>query len=384
MSYKHLFSQSLAAPRLHFAAHSHHLWPDAAIAGHAQAAQDAALLADRKWERILGEVLPTAQREVAAELGLPDPGTIAFSPNTHDLLVRLFSAMSRPRSIRVLTSDGEFHSFRRQADRWVEAGVIERYVIPSEPYSTFGERFLAALAQVEPDIVFVSHVMFNSGLRFNHIDALAAAAKPDGPWVVIDGYHAFMAIPVDLSSIADRVFYLAGGYKYAMAGEGACFLHCPPGFAPRPLVTGWYAAFGHLEGRVDGVPYPVDGMRMMGATFDASALYRFNAVRAMLRENGVDTQVATAHAAGLRARIEHHLSSGALGVLSEATLLKPNGTGPDARFVALRDPRAGEWRAALAARDVIVDAREDVLRIGLGLYQDQEDVMRLTEIAAML
>lgn len=255
MSYGHLFTQALSAPRLHFAAHSHHLWPDAALEGHAQAARDAALLADGKWERILGEVLPRAQREVAAELGLPDPGTVAFSPNTHDLIVRLFSAKERAGSIRVLTSDGEFHSFRRQVDRWVEAGTIERHVVTCEPYETFSERFLDAMDEVRPDIAFVSHVMFNSGLRFDGISALAAYARPDGPWVVVDGYHAFMAIPVDLSAFADRIFYLAGGYKYAMAGEGACFLHCPPGFAPRPVVTGWYAAFGHLERRVEGVPY---------------------------------------------------------------------------------------------------------------------------------
>ena len=43
----------------------------------------------------------------------------------------------------------------------------------------------------------------------------------------------FMARPTDLSDIADRAFYLAGGYKYAMAGEGCCFLHCPPDYGPR-------------------------------------------------------------------------------------------------------------------------------------------------------
>ena len=29
---------------------------------------------------------------------------------------------------------------------------------------------------------------------FDDVDELAALARPDGPWVVIDGYHAFMAI----------------------------------------------------------------------------------------------------------------------------------------------------------------------------------------------
>ena len=70
--------------------------------------------------------------------------------------------------------------------------------------------------------------------------------------VVIDGYHAFAALPVDLSAIAERAFYLAGGYKYAMAGEGACFLAVPPGTTLRPLSTGWFADFEGLSGAQHG------------------------------------------------------------------------------------------------------------------------------------
>ena len=81
MSFKHLFSRSLAAEplRLHFAAHSHHLWPDASLAGHIQAWEDAARLADRKWDKVMGELWPTAQAEVAAELGTEQPDSIVFA-----------------------------------------------------------------------------------------------------------------------------------------------------------------------------------------------------------------------------------------------------------------------------------------------------------------
>ncbi len=71
--YKHLFQRSIAAApdRLHFAAHSHHLWPDASFVGHHASWQDAARLADRKWDRVMGEIWPAAQAHVAAELALP-------------------------------------------------------------------------------------------------------------------------------------------------------------------------------------------------------------------------------------------------------------------------------------------------------------------------
>ena len=65
-SYKHLFSRALAASpgRIHFAAHSHHLWPDASYEGHLAAWDDAALLADRKWEKVFGEVIPEDRKSV--------------------------------------------------------------------------------------------------------------------------------------------------------------------------------------------------------------------------------------------------------------------------------------------------------------------------------
>ncbi|MEM6338232.1 MAG: class V aminotransferase, partial [Bacteroidota bacterium] len=136
------FSRALrAAPgRLHFAAHSHHLWPDASYDGHLAYWTDAAALADRKWSKVFGEVLPEAGSHIARLLGLPDPGTIAFAPNTHDFIVRLFSCLPTDRPVRVLTTSGEFYSFERQLKRFEESGRVEATRIPVEPYATLPSR----------------------------------------------------------------------------------------------------------------------------------------------------------------------------------------------------------------------------------------------------
>jgi selenocysteine lyase/cysteine desulfurase len=138
MTFKPLFSKSLvAAPeRLHFAAHSHHLWPDASFVGQVECWDDAARLADRKWARIMGEVWPAAQRHVADELGSKDPSAIVFAANTHDFLIRLAAACPRSdaRRLRVLMSDGEFHSARRQFARWAEDQWLEITTVdPGQP-----------------------------------------------------------------------------------------------------------------------------------------------------------------------------------------------------------------------------------------------------------
>ena len=376
MSFKPLFSKSLStAPgRLHFAAHSHHLWPDASFEGQVECWNDAARLADHKWDRVMGEVWSEAQSHVAGELGTGDPAAIVFSANTHDLLIRLAAACPPRRSgpLRVLMSDGEFHSARRQMARWVESGDIALTLVAAEPFADFSTRFLAAAASGDHDLILVSHVLFGSGRVFGEAAALAALARPDGPWVAIDGYHAFMAIeaPVD-PAIAASVFYLGGGYKYAMAGEGMGFMHCPPGFGPRPPLTGWFAEFDDLTLPPGMVGYAKDAMRFMGATFDPSALYRFNAIQRMMRDNGLTTGRVTARIATLQAYLLDVIAGTALGC---AELLNPLDGGPHARFLAFRSPEAQRWCAELEARGCVTDVRGDVLRIGFGLYHDEEDV----------
>lgn len=384
MSFKALFSRSLGADpeRLHMAAHSHHLWPDASFDGQVECWDDAARLADRKWDRIMGEVWPQAQRHVATELGTDRPEAIVFAPNTHELIVRLFAAASKKSPVRVLTSDGEFHSARRQFARWEEAGaaIVERIAV--EPFDTFSSRFLDAARTGAHDFLFVSQVLFGSGRTFDRVAELASLARPDGPWVVIDGYHAFMAVDAPFpATAAQSAFYLAGGYKYAMAGEGCAFLHAPPGFGPRPRITGWYAEFEDLTLPPGQVGYSKDAMRFMGATFDASGLYRFNAVRRMLVEIGLETTHISARVGSLQQLLLEKLNG---TPFASAELLNPLGEGPHARFLAFRSLDAQRWCADLAARNCIVDVRGDVLRIGLGLYHDEDDIDRFSVLAAEL
>ncbi|HVL78005.1 MAG TPA: class V aminotransferase [Sphingomicrobium sp.] len=380
---KQLFSRSLAAApgRLHMAAHSHHLWPDASFEGQVECWTDAARLADRKWDRVMGEVWPEAQRQVAGELGTGMDDAVVFAPNTHELLVRLFAAAPRHegRPLAVLTSDGEFHSARRQLARWEESGevVVER--IAAEPFDDFSDRFLAAAKRGDHDLIFVSHVLFGSGRRFDHVETLSRLGRPDGPWVAIDGYHAFMAIEAPFTEAAARsAFYIGGGYKYAMSGEGCAFLHAPGGFGERPPVTGWFAEFDDLTLPPGMVGYAKDAMRFMGATFDPSGLYRFNAVRRILSGNGLTTGAISAHVERLQQSLLDRLSGTALG---RSERLNDPG---DARFLAFRSADAQRWCAELKAQDCITDVRGDVLRIGLGLYHDDEDIDRFASVAAAL
>jgi selenocysteine lyase/cysteine desulfurase len=378
---KRHFSRSIAydgAP-LHFAAHSHHPWPDVTFEAQQSYWSDAARLLDRKWETIFGSVLPKAQAHIARTLGLPDPRTIAFAPNTHAFLLRLLSATHGLPKHNVLATDSEFHSFTRQMNRLVEDELVNLVTVPVEPFPTFKSRFLAAMAERDDwDMVWLSHVFFNSGYVLSAADIAEIVAKiPDREtFAVLDGYHAYMAIPVDVSALAPRVFYLAGGYKYAMAGEGACFMHCPPGYGERPRDTGWYAEFGALERQRAGVvAYGTDASRFAGATFDPSGIYRLNAVMDWLARENLDVSAMHAQCLSLQQLFLDQLG-GAKTLLKPVNLMIADER-RRGRFLTFRTNDAARLDRELSNRNIVVDHRGDRLRFGFGVYQDESDVARL-------
>ncbi len=361
--------------RLHFAAHSHHPWPDTSFEAHIQYWEDSARWADLKWEKkIFPIVVPDVQRMIADILNLSKPRNIAFAPNTHEFVLRLLSCLPRPdqtgRPARILTTDSEFYSFDRQTRRMEEDGLITVTRIATEPFDTYEERMAQAAASGDYDLVFFSHVFFNSGYVTQDIDAIVRAVRNDDALVVIDGYHGFMAIPTDLSAVEDRVFYLSGGYKYAMSGEGACFMHVPDGYAMRPINTGWFADIGSLGNEKSGeVPFAQDGFRFWGATFDPSGLYRMRAVLDLMETQGITVEAIHNHVQAMQNYFIKRLPA-LKGTAIQAENLVITDPSLRGHFLTFRTDQAGDIQGLLAHDNVITDHRADRLRFGFGLYHD--------------
>ena len=368
-----------AAPeRINLAAHSHHDWPDVTFSAQEECWRDAARLGGDKWGFVFGELIPKIQAGIAQQLRLPDPATIAVAPNTHEFFRRLLSCFLADRPIRILTSDAEFHTARRQLARLEEDGLVAVERIAAEPFATFAARFQAACAKGGHDLVFVSQVFFTSAATCGDIAALVKAVPSRDTFVVIDGYHGFMARPTDLYEVAERAFYVAGGYKYAMAGEGACFMHCPPGYGPRPRDTGWYADFGALAAPAGkAVGYPNDGRRFLGATFDPVGLYRLAAVFDFLTAQNLDVARIHAHAGALMAQFLDGVAAIGIAGLARTDVITPLGRdAAHGNFLTFRNARAGEIEARLAKVGVHCDHRGDRLRFGFGLCNSAADVER--------
>ncbi len=244
--------------------------------------------------------------------------------------------------------------------------------VEAEPFETFSTRFIAAMDKTH-DMVFFSQVFFNSGAVVKDFAAIVNAIPNKDTLAVIDGYHGFMALPTDLSSITSRAFYMAGGYKYAMSGEGCCFLHCPDGYAERPRNTGWFADMGALESKQGGpVPFATDGYRLWGATFDASGLYRMRAVMDMLDKEGLTPDILHQYSHSLQKHFLDGLKTPP-GTLAVPENIRGN-------FITFKTTESGEISRRLLDKNIVTDYRGDRLRFGFGIYQDIGDVDRIISL----
>jgi kynureninase len=366
--------------------HSHQAWPDVSREGQLAAWDDAAKLVDRKWTRIFGEILPEFQRRVAARIGTSRALDIAYGQNTHELVVRLASAL--PRS-GVVTTDSEFHSIERQLDRWSEGGLrVVRLAVEDEQRSaeTFAERFIKAVDRERPSWAYLSYVLFTNARIIADLPAILDELARMSIPVIVDVYHAFNALDFEADAWRGDVHVVGGGYKYAECGEGACFmLLSERGGALRPLETGWFSHFESLETRRHGrhaVEYGSGGLRFLGATFDPTSLYRAVWVLRFMDEQGLSPRVLREQSLKQTALILEAFDALHLETLG---LELDTPRSPRGGFVAITAKgRARALSDALASRGVRSDWRGDRLRLGPAPYVRSHEISRAMEILASL
>ena len=354
------------ASRCLLTGHSHQAWPDVARDAQLAAWDDAARLADEKWERAFA----VAQRVRAgfAKLLGGAADEVALGASTHDLVVRFLSALPLAERPRLLTTDGEFHTLRRQLDRLAEARVAEVEKVPAEPFDTLAER-LAARVSNRVAAVLVSSVLFESAHIVPGLGGLADACARVGAELLVDAYHQLNVVPFDLVREGlGGAFVVGGGYKYCQLGEGNAFLRVPPGSTLLPVVTGWFSEFAALADRPGrGVPFGAGPARWAGATYDPVSHYRAARVFDLFEAHGLAPD-------WLRAVSRHQV--GRLAERFDALALDPKLVARDRAsalervggFLALRSPRAGELSRRLRERGVWTDFRGDVLRLGPAPY----------------
>ena len=400
------YSRFRVSERVLLTGHSHQAWPDVAFEAQQQAWLDAAEMVDDKWDRAFGmaDEVRAGYRRL-----LDDPdGHIALGQNTHELVVRFLSALPLRERPRLVTTDGEFHTVRRQLDRLESEGIeVVRVGTGGEdggrgmgrgPSDSGGapnagdsvaERIIAAVDD-RTAAVLVSSVLFRDARIVEGLDEVARACARVGAELLVDAYHSLNAVPFSVEEMRlGDAFVVGGGYKYCQLGEGNCFLRFPRDCGLRPVLTGWFAEFGTLAGGPGegGVSYGEGHLRFAGSTYDPVSHYRAAAVFEFFREQGLRVdrlrEVSLAQIRRLAVGVDALDVDPAVLSRDRSVRLSRRGG-----FLAMDSPRAGEICCKLRGRGVYADFRGRVLRLGPAPYvtgeQLDEAVAVLGEVAASL
>ena len=365
------YSRFRVTDRILLTGHSHQAWPDAGFEAQQQAWLDAAELVDDKWPRA-AEKAAQVRTGFATLLG-DVPDRIALGQNTHELVTRWLSALPFRTRRRILTTDGEFHTIRRQLDRLGEEG-IEVVKVPAHPVIDLADRMSRAVDGATL-AVMMSSVLFETAEIVPALGRVADACERHGVSLLVDAYHHLNVVPFDIAAMRlQRAFVTGGGYKYCQLGEGNCFLRVPPGTRMRPVLTGWYAEFEHLaSAHSDAVSYGTGAAAFAGATYDPTSHYRAAAVFEFHADQGLTPErlrAISAHQVGVLAA-----SFAALDVNPEVARIVD--VPPERRggFLAIRTPGAAQLVRQLRESAVFADARGDILRLGPAPYLTDDQLV---------
>jgi len=362
------YSAFRVSERLSLTGHSHQAWPDVAREGQLEAWQDAAEHADLKWERAFAkaERLRDGVRALLEEPRAP----VALAPNTHELVLRFLSALPLRERPKLVSTDGEFHTLRRQLGRLGEEG-LEVVRLEARPVDTLADRLAAEAPGASA--VLVSAVLFEDSRIVPELPALAEACAAAGAELLVDAYHALGCLPFTVAGL-ERAWVVGGGYKYLQLGEGNCFLRLPPQADElRPAITGWFAEFDelHAEHGPGATPYPRGSMRYAGSTYDPTSHYRAARVLDFFAEQELTPERLRAsylHQVGVLADAFDRLD------LTNVTRDLETPLSDFGGFIAFDSDRAEELSRRLLDAGVVTDSRGRYMRFGPAPYHSDEQL----------
>lgn len=363
--------------RLLFTGHSHQAWPDVAFEAQMQAFEDAANLVDKKWEYAFenAEIFKTYIKYLMNDL----KGNIALAPNTHDLILRFLSALPLKSKPKILTTNGEFHTIRRQLDRISEES-IEIVKIDTDDFYSIAERLIDKIDS-SFSAVMISAVFFQNAGILQDLKSIANKCNEFGVPLLVDAYHAINVIPFDIKVLGlENAFVVGGGYKYLQFGEGNCFLRFPKDLDYRPIITGWFSEFSTIgDKKGNFVQYGQGDDLFAGSTYDPVSHYRATAVIEFFHENKLTPnllrEISLYQVGQLRKRfvdadIDSNVAKFNQNIKSEHI----------AGFFTVQTPHAAELNKSLFEYDIYTDYRGNNLRFGPAPYISDSQINQAMDV----
>jgi len=329
-----------------------------------------------------------ARTRFAALVGA-HPDEVAITKNVSEGLNLFASSLPwRPGDNVVLCPELEhpnnvFHWFALRR----RSGVEVRRVEPREGHVP--ARAMAAAVDARTRVVSVPHVTFSPGF-VSDVRTVADAAHEHGALVLVDAAQSVGALAVDVAALGVDAL-AAATQKCLLALYGFGFLYVRRAVA-EGLVPAHVARYGMDLGadagetaRSDGeLPFARGARRFDLGNYNYLGARAAETALALVADVGIER--IEAHVRGLAARL-------AAGLLELGLPVVGGPPGPHlAHIVAVGrsggghhdsadDPAMNALYAHLTAHDVRLSVRRGVLRMSVGLYNDEADVDRVLELA---
>ncbi len=317
--------------------------------------------------------LPRLQRcrDLFAALIGADPDEVAVVPSVSSGLSSIASCLSFDERSKVVLTDMDFptnhYVWRAQQRRGAKLEVVT---------SPDGIRIEAGDVVERIDeqtaVVNVNRVLFESSWIMD-LEPIASAARAAGCPVVVDDFHGTGVVPIDVHGLGID-FLLTGALKWLCGGQGIAFLYCRRALIEtmEPLVVGWFGTKDFFDFDRSGLRLRDDARRFETGTPTLPQAWTASGGLEIITEVGVE---------GIRAR-SVELTTRLIELLDEAGLeiLSPRPAAQRGGLVRVRVPGGRERTHAvlheLFARDVVLDSRNDSLRISPHFFNDTDDLDR--------
>ncbi|HVU68369.1 MAG TPA: aminotransferase class V-fold PLP-dependent enzyme [Ktedonobacteraceae bacterium] len=195
---------------------------------------------------------------------------------------------------------------------------------------------------------------------------LAEVTHAVGALLVVDAHHALGVLPLNVQT-SDIDVLVGGAQTYTLGMPGVAFCYIRPGLRLTPAVTGWFARSDPWQWDVPDLAYAPGGAGFERGTPPFLSIYAAHAGLCLVHSLGV-----AAIAQHVRALTDLLVErTRALG-FAVASPLNSDQRGP---FVSLRlGARAAPIAARLARFNVLVSARDGLLRLAPGAYTSERDL----------
>jgi kynureninase len=278
---------------------------------------------------------------------------------------------------RVVATRGEFDSLDVILREYARRGRARIDFVAAGDDGRYATEDIVVAIRRGCDLVVVSEVMFVTGQRLTDLATIVEAAHAAGARVLVDVYHSLGVFDTDV--VATHTDYAVGGsYKYLRGGPGACFLYVAPAMLDAQVATldiGWFAKAAPMQyARPDPPRFAPGGDAWLESTPPVLSPYQARAGLALLMALGVDR--VRAHSLRLQRRL--------VDLLAAHDIVAEGDSVARGAFVVVRDAGAVAMADALAARDIVVDARSDCLRICPDVVTRDDELVACAEALAAI